>query len=369
MDIKEDRLLSLDLFRGLTMFLLTAEGTELYHALISSASEGSFLYGIMEQFHHHPWNGLRFWDMIQPYFMFIVGVAMPFSLNKRIKKGYTESQNRNHILKRSFYLLMFGVGLQCGYNRAVVWELWNVLAQLSVTIPIAFFLMRKSWRTQILGSIILLLLTDLLYRFFPLDGYNQPFVKDQNFGSWMDMMMMGKLSPGSWTAINFIPTAAHTIWGVLAGQLLLSTKVNPIKKLHYLLIAGGVGVVVGHGMDITGLEPIIKRICTPAFVLASGGWAFLTLGLFYWMVDLKKIQGRWITFFAIVGMNPIFIYLFSQTVGHQWFNGFVGIFSGDLLVSMGLGEHGGEIITALVALALEWGFCYWLYKRKIFFRI
>jgi len=81
---EKDRLLSLDFFRGLTMFLLIAEFTSLFEHLVSQEHEGSWLYYIGLQFHHHPWSGLRFWDLIQPFFMFIVGVAMPFSFSRRL---------------------------------------------------------------------------------------------------------------------------------------------------------------------------------------------------------------------------------------------------------------------------------------------
>ena len=83
----QERLLSLDFFRGITMFLLTVESTRLFGHLISPELEGTFIYSLGKQLHHHPWNGLRFWDLIQPFFMFIVGVAMPLSYYKRIKKG------------------------------------------------------------------------------------------------------------------------------------------------------------------------------------------------------------------------------------------------------------------------------------------
>ena len=81
------RLTSLDAFRGITMFLLITEAASVYESLGHASTEGSFLGTVITQFHHHPWNGLRFWDLIQPFFMFIVGVAMPFSYLSRTKKG------------------------------------------------------------------------------------------------------------------------------------------------------------------------------------------------------------------------------------------------------------------------------------------
>src|SRR5262245_36300753 len=76
------RFASLDFFRGLTMFFLIAESTRIYEHLVDPALQGSFIHALGTQFHHHPWNGLRFWDLIQPFFMFIVGVAMPFSFGR-----------------------------------------------------------------------------------------------------------------------------------------------------------------------------------------------------------------------------------------------------------------------------------------------
>lgn len=362
------RLLSLDFFRGITMFLLVAEGTALWSVLVKEPVAGTFLEPFFNQFHHHPWNGLRFWDLVQPFFMFIVGVAMPFSYAKRKKRGDSRSKITKHIIRRCIILLAFGVGLHCGYQRKLVWELWNVLSQLSVTILIAYFLMQYKWSVQILVSIGLLVATEMAYRFFPLEGYNQPFVKDHNFGSWMDMVLMGKINRGGgWVAINFIPTAAHTIWGVVAGQVLMSGKTGN-TKIKLIAGAGAILLLFGYLLDWTSITPIIKRICTSSFVLASGGWALLVLALSYWFIDIKKIN-RWIFPFVIVGMNPIFIYLFSNTVGGQWLNGFVSIFTDGVLSWLGASEFILNLFASLTILTLEWLLCYYLYRKKIFFKI
>ncbi len=362
------RLLSLDLFRGLVMFLLVAEGAGLYHTWLQAAPEGTLLHSIALQFHHHPWNGLRFWDLVQPYFMFIVGVAMWFSVNKRLGRGDSRRSITLHILRRCLLLLAFGVGLHIGYKGRLVWELWNVLSQLSMTILIAYAIIRLPGRTQLLISIGLLLLSESLYRFTNIPGYDQPFVKDHNFGSFMDMVLMGKINDGGgWVAINFIPTAAHTIWGVLAGKLLASDR-NPWIKIRTLVIFGAAAVILGYGLDWTGADPIIKRICTASFVLASGGWALLTLAFFYWLVDLAGVKG-WVWFFAIVGMNPIFIYVFMETAGKQWLVDFTSAFVADGLTRLGTGHTLALFLNSLVVLAMAWGLCYWLYRKKIFIKI
>jgi predicted acyltransferase len=362
------RLLSLDFFRGITMFLLVAEGTALWSVLVKEPIADTFLEPVFMQFHHHPWNGLRFWDLVQPFFMFIVGVAMPFSFAKRRSKGEPKQKITRHIIKRCILLLAFGVGLHCGYNRELVWELWNVLSQLSVTILIAYFLMRYKASAQILTSFGLLLLTEIVYRTFPLEGFDQPFVKDHNFGTWMDLVLMGKINPGGgWVAINFIPTAAHTIWGVVAGQLLLSDK-PASEKIKKIALGGLAILAAGYLLDWTSVTPIIKRIATSSFVLTSGGWALLALAFSYWFIDIKKIN-NWIFPFVIVGMNPIFIYLFFNTVGGQWLNGFVGIFTKGFLSWFNSPQFLMNIVTSLFILAIEWYLCYFLYRKRIFFKI
>lgn len=364
----KERLLSLDFFRGLTMFLLVAEGTRLWSVLVQDPIAGTVFESFFQQFHHHQWNGLRFWDLVQPFFMFIVGVAMPFSYANRIKKGYSRNKITKHIIQRCFILLAFGVGLHCGYRRELVWELWNVLSQLSVTILIAYFLMKYKWSTQLIVSFGLLLLIETLYRTFPLEGYNQPFVKDQNFGTWMDTILMGKINRGGgWVAINCIPTAAHTIWGVVAGQLLQSSKTE-YKKVKLLAISGALILFFGYALDWALITPIIKRISTSSFVLVSGGWALLVLAFSYWLIDIKKVNG-WIFPFVIVGTNSIFIYLFFNTVGSQWFNNFVGIFTNGVLAWFNTPEFLVKLLTSLTILSFEWYLCDYLFKKKIFFKI
>lgn len=358
-----NRLVSLDVYRGLTMFLLVAEASLVYDALLEIFPEGNALHGFFLQFTHHEWNGLMFWDLIQPFFMFIVGVAMPFSLNKRLAISEDRSKVTLHILKRCLLLFLFGTGLHCIYSGKLVFELWNVLTQLSFTVLVTFFLLDKGWKVQMGVSLGLLALTEILYR-----AYNPevPFEHGTNFGNYTDQILMGKINRGGWVAVNCIPTAAHTIWGAICGNLLLSTK-SASDKIKSIALAGLIGLVVGYGLDLAGITPIIKRISTTAFVFASGGWALMALAFFYWFVDVKNNKG-WAFPFLIVGMNSIFIYLFAETLG-RWLNKTLGIFTGGFFGWMGFGEHGLALIAALATLGAMWGLCYFLYRKGIFFRI
>ncbi len=364
--MQQQRLLSLDVMRGLIMILLAGESCLLYESL-HDLQLPLFANNLVEQFFHHPWHGLHFWDLVQPAFMMMAGSAMYLSYYYKMHKGINWERNFKHILIRCLKLFICGTALHCVYAGALVWELWNVLTQLAFTTLIAYLIIRKSNLFQIVFSILLLLLTEILYRYIHAPGFDQPFTEYKNFGAWMDMVLMGKINSDGWVAINIIPTAAHTIWGVLAGKLL----VQPIaagQKIKWLCIPGIICLIAGFGLDMLNITPIIKRISTSSFVLASGGWILLLLAFLYWLTDVKKIN-RYAWVFVVVGMNAIFIYLFFETVGYQWLDKVVGIFVKGFSGIAGMPEKGQAVLSSFVTLFAEWYLCYWLYKRKIFFKL
>src|SRR5688500_11683028 len=158
--------------RGLIMVLLALESSRLYDHL-HDATEGNFLQHFFNHFFHHPWNGLRFWDLIQPGFMFIAGTAMAFSLQKQQERGIPWSTSFKKILKRCGWLFFWGVLNYAvkGDNR-LSFELWNVLTQLSFTTLVAFLLFRQPYRIQILACAGLLFLTEVLYRYTNIPGFD-----------------------------------------------------------------------------------------------------------------------------------------------------------------------------------------------------
>lgn len=359
------RLLSLDFMRGLIMVLLMLESTRLYDNLFEVTKDTSLDF-LFIQFFHHEWNGLRFWDLIQPGFMFMAGTAMAYSLHRQQVSGMKWSESFLKILRRSGWLFFFGVLDYAVRPSGLSFELWDVLTQLSVTTLIAFFIFRWSYTNQILFSFGLLLLTEILYRFVNLPGFDQPFTDQHNFGNYVDLLLMNKINSGGWVAINCIPTAAHTIWGVLAGKLLLSDK-SGNEKIKWLVISGFAGLIIGFAMDAT-ITPIIKRIATSSFTLASGGWCLLGLALFYWWIDIKDHK-KHLNFFVIVGMNSLFIYLFFEIVGSRWFNDYIGAITNGLMGVINVPHALMAIITSLVIFTLEWNLCKFLYKKGIFFKV
>lgn len=359
-----ERVTSIDFFRGLTMFLLIGESTGMYGHL------GDINTGITQflgtQLSHHEWHGLHFWDLIQPFFMFIVGVSIPYAIANRRKKGASEQSIFNHALKRSFLLLFLGWALYCVGPGRIVWRFQDVLAQLSVTYLIAFLIRNKNFYFQLILTLVLLLLTDLAYRYFPVEGFNHPWEPYQNLGAWVNNHIEGVEKASIWASLNAIPTTAHTVWGVLCGQLLMSSK-SSYEKIKYLVIAGISGLLIGFSLDLLDITPIIKKIATASFVFASGGWAILALALSYWIIDVRKWLTKIAPIFIVVGMNCIFIYLLFELGGANLIKKIFLPFT-TILFSWN-GELTVAIVTSLLAWASLWYICYWMFRKKIFIKI
>jgi predicted acyltransferase len=396
------RLLALDFMRGFIMVLLALESAGLYENM-NELTRSSFVNPAIQQFFHHPWNGLNFWDLIQPGFMFIAGTAMAYSLTKQFKNGAPWSQVFIKVLKRSWWLFFWGVlDYAVEKDGSLSFELWDVLTQLSFTTLITFLVFKWSYRNQILFCIFLLLLTEALYRFTNIQGFDQPFTDQQNFGNYIDLLLMNQINKGGWVAINCIPTAVHTIAGAIAGKLLIQQaagsrwqaagsrwqaagsrwqaagsrwqvagsrwqvagKKNPVVQL---VIWGVISLIAGFALDLADITPIIKRIATSSFTLASLGWCLLGLAFVYWWIDVLDHK-KYLKVFTIVGMNSLFIYVFFEIVGSRWFNGYVSSVTNGLMSMASLPEGFMMIATPVCIFALEWGMCYFLYKKKIFFK-
>ncbi|HPG09529.1 MAG TPA: DUF5009 domain-containing protein [Saprospiraceae bacterium] len=364
LDNKTGRLVSLDFMRGLIMVLLMLESTYLYSHLNDLFPTG-ILHGFFIQFEHHAWHGLRFWDMIQPGFMYIAGVAMAFSLHRQIEQGKSWGARLSKTLKRSGWLFFWGVLDYAVRGDHLSFELWDVLTQLSFTTLVTFLVFEWKYGYQALACLGLLALTEILYRFTNIPGFDQPFTDQHNFGNYVDLLLMNKINAGGWVAINAIPTSVHTIAGAMVGKWMIGARTDR-DRVSWIIYAGLTCLVIGYLQDLAGITPIIKRIATTSFTLVTAGYCLLATALFYWWIDMKEHhKGLW--FFIIVGMNSIFIYLFFEIVGHRWFNEYIYTFTDNLLFFL---PHGlMKILGALVIFGLEWGMLLFLYRKKIFFKL
>jgi predicted acyltransferase len=298
--------------------------------------------------------------------MFVAGVALAFSVRKQ-----SQTKNWNQIflkvLKRCGWLFFWGVLDYAVRKNGLSFELWDVLTQLSFTTMVAFLIMNWSVPAQLIISGLCLLIPELLYRYTHIPGFDQPFTDQHNFGNYVDQILMNKINSGGWVAINCISTSAHTIWGVLAGQLLMSEKTSS-RKMKMLILSGLILLLAGFGMDWLHITPIIKRIATSSFVLASGGYCVLFLTACYWWVDILGHRSR-LLFFNLFAFNSIFIYLFFEIVGDRWFTGYILAITDGVFGIVQVPAIIAAVLGSLVVFALEAGILYFLYRRKIFFKL
>jgi predicted acyltransferase len=347
------------------MVLLSLESCLLFEHLLPVA-EGTPAMTLLNQFFHHPWNGLRFWDLVQPTFMFSAGVSMAYSLKKQAQY-LTWSESFIKTLKRCGWLFFWGVLDYAVRKDGLSFELWDVLTQLSFTTLVAFLIFDWSVKAQILVSFLCLLIPEILYRYTNIPNFNQPFTDQHNFGNYMDLVLMNKINPNGWVAINCISTTAHTIWGALAGKLLMSKRTSG-QKLLWLVFGGIALLILGFGLDLGHITPIIKHTATSSFVLASGGWVLLFLSFCYWWVDIKNHQ-KYLFLFNLFALNSIFIYLFNEIVGDRWFTGYLLTISGGLFSIIHLPAQLSLVLGSFFVFAVETGILYFLYRKKIFFKL
>jgi len=271
-------------------------------------------------------------------------------------------------LKRSFWLLFWGILIYAVRDGHLNFQLSNVLTQLAFTTLIAFSVINKPLWWQLAASALCLVIPEILFRFIHIPGFDQPFVEFHNFGSYINKTLGIKVDIQHKTNfINFISSGAHTIWGMMAGQLFLSSKPNSVK-LKYLTVFGLLTLFIGLLLDWTDITPMLKWISTSSFVLVTGGISLLVLALCYAWIDIRKYRS-YLQFFTIVGMNSIFIYLFFIFIGDKWLNGYMDILCSGLLNLASVPLAIGSAISCLIVFSIEWYLCYFLYRKKLFFKL
>ncbi len=368
------RLLSLDVYRGLVMLLLASNGLGIAKA--AQKFNGPFAEWITFQGGHPEWIsqfnflGLAIWDLIQPAFMFIVGVSMPFSYEKRAKLGESYGKRMRHAWTRAILLTLLGVFLQSLRKPETYWIFTNVLSQIGLGYGFLFFFVGKSLRTQFIGGLSILVGYYILMVFFPRDiatyaghfenGTSMP----QRFDVWfLNLFPRAKPFEGHvYTTLNFVPAIVTMLMGLMAGQVLKNKNVPDRTKLMQLCAAAAACLLIGAIFGLT-VCPVIKKLWTPSWVLFSGGWVIGLLALSYWIIDVKKWDG-WVFPFVIVGLNPLAMYLLSM-MGR---GGVTAALKRHLPDTWFMGTHGPVVLACLIAL-LFWLILLWMYRKKIFLRL
>ncbi len=350
-----ERLVSLDVFRGLTMLLLISHGFGIHEAFKDQAGWA----WLANQFEHVDWVGCGLWDLIQPAFTFIVGVAMPLAFSRRMAAGVTRGALAGHVLWRALFLVaLSNVSSNWNTRGPLKFQLINVLCQIALSYVLCFLIWNLPFRQQVVAAVAVMVLHHGLFFLYP--GPDGPFDGARNVGAVIDQALLGYNYPGYYTTLNFLGNAITVLFGVWTGMFLLQPRPHA-QRLKVLIGAAVAAFVVG--LALAPLVPMVKRLWLGSFTFFSAGWVLLALAACYWLVEVKGWT-RWAFPAIVVGTNCIFIYTFSQVL-RGWLARGVGNFTGNFAF---LGSY-GAIPQNLVVLSLMWGLCYWLYQRKIFFKI
>ena len=337
------------------MLLLISHGFGLYDAFQKNSSAS----WIASQFDHAAWVGCTFWDLIQPAFTFIVGVAMPLSLARRAKEGGLRADLFRHVLWRAFVLIALSNVLSnwTGSSPPVL-QLINVLCQIAFSYVICFAIMQLRFAWQVVAAVGLMAFHMGL--FFALPGPAGPFDPTGNIGAVIDRVLLGYNYSGNYTTINFLGNAVTVLFGVWTGILLSSDRTH-VERIKVLGVSSAACFALG--LILQTWIPMVKRLWLPSFTFFSAGWVLLSLLVIYWLVEMKG-WSRWTFPAVVIGTNCIFIYSFSQVL-RGWLSRGLGNFTGQFWF---LGPYGAIPHNLLVTAAM-WYLCYWLYQRKIFFKI
>jgi predicted acyltransferase len=354
--------MSLDALRGFDMFWIIGGGA-IVKGLISAV--GGPLEAARPQFEHISWEGVHFWDLIWPLFMFIVGVSIPLSIEKRRAAGAGKRSLYLHAVRRAVLLFVLGMVLQ---GRLLAWDLdklrpcYSVLHGIAAGYLIAFIVVMKL-RPRMQGVVlaVFLLAYWAVLALVPVPGAGAGVLTpEDNVAIWVDCMVLGHFQYGENTWLLTYPAfASSVLLGALAGRLLMSPAA-PGTKVRVLAGAGAACLFLSLLWSL--VLPVIKLIWTSSFVLAGGGYGFLMLALFYWIIDMKGCR-RWAFFFTVIGMNSIAAYTATMLFSFKQIG---NIFVGSLLPRI---RPWDGFVEAAAAFTVVWLLLYWMYRTRTFLKL
>ncbi len=385
------RLTSLDAYRGFVMLTLASAGFGI--AKVAEQVGGPVWQTLAFHVRHPDWVsnfgavGFACWDLIQPSFMFMVGVAMPYSYARRAREGHSMARMTGHAATRAVVLTLLGVFLASHWSRQTNFVFTNVLAQMGLGYLFVFWLMWYPFWGQLAAMAAVLAGCWALFVLYPAPGPHFDFAAagiDQDWvmpgllahwtknanAAWQFDVWFLNLFPrsepfefngGGYTTLNFVPSIATMLLGVMAGQLLRSSR-TAWQKFGLLVLGGVVCMALAVAAGYT-VCPVVKRIWTPSWALFAGAWTLWMLALFYCVIDIWGFRA-WSFPLVVVGMNSILMYMMFQTIR--------GWTAGQLKVHFGQDIFAGTcgpIVQSLSVLLVFWLICWWLYRQKVFLRI
>ena len=380
---KPDRLLSLDLLRGLTIGFMI---------LVNNNGDGRHAYWALN---HAEWNGFTPTDLVFPTFLFLVGISTVLSTASRLARGATRQSLFLHTLRRAVILFLLGIVVNSfPYFHLHTMRFYGVLPRIAICyfLVATLYIFRPEWRSKVALLIAALIGYWLLMRFVPVPGYGTPtheiplLDRDANLAAWLDRHIFSASHLYERTRdpeglLSTLPALATTLLGLLSG-VWLRTSHTLAHKARGIAIAGISGVLLGGLWNFS--FPINKRLWTSSYVLFAGGLSLLLLALFIWIVDVRSAkQGRpeigrrsgLSTPLLVFGTNAITAYVFSELLA----SAFGSIHTGpgvNLQQTLYRSIHGVVPDAAFASLLYSLGFVlvcwlavYPLYRQKIFIKI
>ena len=363
-----ERLQSLDALSGFDMlWIMGAE--EIRHALYKAT--GSPVAGaVSEQFTHPEWNGFHAYDLIFPLFLFLAGVATPYSVGRELEKGKTRKNQLWRVIKRSFTLVALGIFYNNGLEVLHPFQeirFASVLGRIGIAYLFANIIyLYFNQKVQLFWLWGLLIGYWLLLKFTAAPGFAPgDLTMEGNFASYMDRLILpGRLHKAIHDPeglFSTIPAISTGLLGIAAGNLLRKGKQEKKQKALYLAGAGLAFLVLAQLWNLD--FPINKNLWTSSFVLHTGGLSLLLLSVFYYTIDVLGYT-RWTLFFRVIGMNSILIYISEKIIDWEFSAKAVFGWIGQLV-----GQPFQMVVLACGFVLIKWVFLYFLYRQKVFLKV
>jgi predicted acyltransferase len=365
--------MSLDFFRGATIAGMI---------LVNNSGDEQTTYWPLN---HAKWNGWTPTDLVFPFFLFIVGVAMAYSFSSRLKRGESRQKLLGHVLWRGLILFALGLFLNGFPNQydLPTWRVYGVLQRIAVCYVItAILALWTSKRVWIVTTVGCLAGYWVLMRYVPVPGFGVPahdipfLDPDRNLAAWLDRKLLaGHLYDSTRDPegiISTIPAIATSLLGLLTGDWLRSAR-SPKNKVLGMFVFGILGVFAGKIFNLW--FPINKNLWTSSYVLLTAGLALICLGLCYWVLDIKQWRGGWTKFFLVFGMNAIAAYVFAELIAHwidrmQARNGMSWQeFLYQTLFAPLASPYHASLLYAITFVLMCWAAMWFLYRKGIFLKI
>lgn len=376
---KNGRLISLDALRGFVMFWIMS-GEHIIHALAKAAPIPVFIW-MSSQLHHAEWNGITFYDMIFPVFLFVAGVSMPYSFEKKMSlAGVLTPQELPVSEKRKIYLSMLrrtGILLVLGFivNGLLRFDGFDHTRFASVLgrIGLAWFFagiiyLNFDLKKQFIWFLAILMGYYAAMKWIPVPGFGAGVLtKEGSLESYIDRLFLpGRLHSTVYDPegiFSTLPAISTALLGVFTGTFLKAKNQFSIKaKLILMTLTAILLIIAGLIWDID--FPINKHLWTSSFVCFVGGFSILFFVFFYVIIDLSGLH-KWAFPLILIGSNSILIYIAAE--GSVDFKHTADYFFGGLIHYLPMVWQ--PVFVALSVTFVQLLLLYFLYKRKWFLKI